>query len=140
MEEDVNLQFDLFIRRPGSRAGLTILLYSQDGTLVLSSLDHIPEQLLHTSSDGLRIRTSTTLPGGLLNEGGYVVSLYIWRNHYQVISRVDSALSFRLQDYGAARGDYYGGWSGVIRPSLQWKSTELPRGCDNQDQLRMEKG
>jgi lipopolysaccharide transport system ATP-binding protein len=130
MEEEVNLQFDLFIRKPGSRAGLTILLYSQDGTLVLSSLDHIPEHFLNTSSEGLKIRTSTTLPGGLLNEGGYAVSLYMWRNHYQIISRVDSALSFRLQDYGAARGDYYGGWSGVIRPSLEWKCAELPRGCD----------
>ena len=140
MEEDVTLQFDLFIRKPGSRAGLTILLYSQDGTLVLSSLDHIPEQFLNTSSDGMRIRTTTTLPGGLLNEGGYAVSLYIWRNHYQVISRVDSALSFRLQDYGAARGDYYGGWSGVIRPSLRWRSTELPVGCDQSGSAENWKG
>lgn len=123
MELPVRISFRLALARPGASAGLTLMLYSADGTLVLSSIGRIPEDLL-AGGGGTGAVLECTIPGGLLNEGGYSVSLNIWRDHYQLVDHTDAVLSFRVHDSGGARGDYFGGWSGVIRPDLPWSASE----------------
>jgi len=61
-----------------------------------------------------------TIPEKLLNTGKHYMSVYLVSDlNYQDV-HVDKAVSFEIVEDGSDRGDYVGGWDGLLRPSLDW--------------------
>jgi lipopolysaccharide transport system ATP-binding protein len=70
-------------------------------------------------------RTSVTIPGNLLAEGEYLVSVSVFSSRGRKIwfCRVKEALAFQVFDPiegTSARGDYAETMGGVLRPLLEW--------------------
>ena len=59
------------------------------------------------------------VPGHLLNDGTYTISAFVMRDVSAVEAAAANAVRFQVDDDGAGRGDYTGGWIGVVRPELR---------------------
>ena len=59
------------------------------------------------------------IPGDMLNAGVYHASIICGTTNWSDF-RVDHAISFEAVDDNILRGDYQGGYSGVLRPRLLW--------------------
>lgn len=66
-------------------------------------------------------RTQCVIPGRLLNEGQYRISAFIVKDTSIILAQKEEIVSFHAHDDGVGRGDYAGGWIGIIRPILQWE-------------------
>ena len=110
--------------RPDTKLNLGMSVYNQEEICVFSS-NSAGEQMWHDRPfpAGL-FRTRCHIPGNMLNDGAYRVSLLVIKDSATVVHREDDALVFEIQDNVDDRNGWYGRWAGVIRPKLYW-STEL---------------
>jgi len=65
------------------------------------------------------------IPGNLLNEGGYRITLFVYQDRGMVIYRMDDALTFNVVNVGKRPGYRYSREPGVVRPLFKWKSDFL---------------
>jgi lipopolysaccharide transport system ATP-binding protein len=70
-------------------------------------------------------RSTCYIPGDLLNNGTYRISLLLVKNQKYIIHRQQDILHFEVHDTGEGRGSWYGKWIGVIRPNLDWTTEYL---------------
>lgn len=68
-------------------------------------------------------RTRAIVPGYLLNDGSYPLSLQ-FRNNGMLVLDLPNALTLDIADNNEGRHGWYGKWPGVIRPKLDW-TTDL---------------
>ena len=110
--------------RPDTKLDLSMLVYNQEEICVFTS-NSAGEQMWHDRPfpTGL-FRSRCHIPGNMLNDGAYRVSLLVVKDSATVVHREDDALVFEIQDNVEDRNGCYGRWAGVIRPKLNW-STEL---------------
>jgi lipopolysaccharide transport system ATP-binding protein len=71
----------------------------------------------HPYKKGL-ITGQCTIPGNLLNNGSYFISLNFIRNTSSAIYEFNECLSFDIEDFRENTA-WYGDWAGVIRPSFK---------------------
>ena len=117
----------------GSTLGATVLLYNSDGVHVLSSLSNRePNWHGRAFPKGL-FRSTCYFPGDLLPEGRFDVSVLVWANNYTISHREDYVVEFDMHDSIDARADYFGGWSGVVRPLLDWETQCLEASGTHRD-------
>ena len=71
-------------------------------------------------------RTVCELPGTLLNEGVYAITVYVNASGASdtIVCERD-VMSFSIIDGGSMRREYSGPWLGVIRPRLAWQTKQL---------------
>ena len=67
-------------------------------------------------------RTVCTLPGNFLNEGLYSINVIVLSDVYNTEIFKGEVISFTVNDTGAMRKEYGGGWGGVVRPRLAWQT------------------
>ena len=74
--------------------------------------------------------------GNFLNEGRYSINVVVLSNvtTMEVIER--NAIAFDVHDSGSMRREYTGEWLGVVRPRLQWRTTQLLDDSPAGDQVR----
>jgi len=70
-------------------------------------------------------RTRCTLPGNFLNEGRYSINAIVLTNVTNAEVYAREVISFIVHDTGAMRKEYGGGWVGVVRPKLAWRTQYL---------------
>jgi lipopolysaccharide transport system ATP-binding protein len=110
--------------KPDTKLNLNIAVYNQEEICVFSSNSASePAWQSQPFATGL-FRTQCYIPGNMLNDGGYRVSLLVIKDCATVVHRENDALVFEIQDNVEDRNGWYGKWTGVIRPKLSW-STEL---------------
>lgn len=129
-DEPFDIEIEYQNLQAGSGLGATIILYEEDGICVLSSPSN-QEANWHGRKfpEGL-FRSSCRIPGNLLAEGRFSVSVLMWGNNYSSAHREDRVIEFEVNDLSGARGDYFGDWAGVVRPSLQWHTEYLDQDSD----------
>jgi lipopolysaccharide transport system ATP-binding protein len=117
------IEFDYWNDRSDVYLHPTFYLYNEQGILICSTgPTFIPNWREKTFPTGL-IRTWCNIPGDLLNNGMYRVSVHLAKND-QTLYRKDDALSFDVHDTAAKRDGWYGEWKGAIRPMFDW-DTEI---------------
>ncbi len=67
------------------------------------------------------------VPGNLLNNGVYRVAITLYGSGTQADYEHGNAITFTIEDDAAQRGDFFGEWHGVIRPSLDWEMAFVHR-------------
>ena len=65
-------------------------------------------------------RASAVIPGGLLNDGTYYVTLVILKDLSERAAAQSKAVCFQVNDDGYGRGAYTSAWIGIVRPLLNW--------------------
>jgi len=111
--------------RPDTKLNLSMAIYNQEEICVFSS-NSAGEQMWHDKPfpTGL-FRTECHIPGNMLNDGGYRVSLLVVKDSAIVVHREDDALVFEILDDVEDRNGWHGKWLGVIRPKLYWSTEQL---------------
>jgi lipopolysaccharide transport system ATP-binding protein len=121
---------------PGARIYVSMHLYEESGVGVLASAN-LPSLNLGTDAwygrpqpAGL-FRAVCTLPGHLLNESRYSVSVFIVADmaRHEVIAH--HVLGFQACDDNPLR-EYHGKVMGVVRPRLDWTSEYLDEACEGE--------
>ncbi|MGI8606165.1 MAG: ABC transporter ATP-binding protein [Gaiellaceae bacterium] len=124
-EHPFEIEIEFWNEKPGSRLGATVVLYDEEGVCVFSSLSN-REPAWHERSwpEGL-FRSRCRVPGHLLPDGRFYVSLVLWGDGYSWAYTHDYALEFEVAESLERQGDYVGEWLGVVRPSLSWETEYL---------------
>jgi lipopolysaccharide transport system ATP-binding protein len=114
---DVNtpfdLKFDFYVEQEGLVLNLTAILYSMTGVIVFN-VGTSPEKMkkgMHTAV--------LKIPGRLLNDDVYSVSLYFVKDGSKVHFVMNELLTFEVVDE-PRKNAWYGKWPGVVRPSLDF--------------------
>jgi lipopolysaccharide transport system ATP-binding protein len=110
---------------PGTSLGATILLFNSDGVHVFSSLSNREPNWHGKNFPAGVFRSVCEIPGGLLPEGCFEVSVIIWANNYSLFHREDSVIEFQVHESAEIRSDYFGDWLGVVRPMLDWQTQKI---------------
>lgn len=99
-------------------------LFNSHDIHILSSHDKDSQTLVNSLPIGIHSKT-ITVPGNFLAEGGYSCSFAIMRyNPFHVEFHELDTVGFNVIDEigsKTARGNYSGGFPGIVRPLLNWK-------------------
>lgn len=120
------LEFDYWNLEPDSYLNLSVVLYNEQGVVVLVTAP-VAEPLWHGKSFPVGLfRSVCFFPGDLLNDGTYRISLLVVKGETMIIYQLDDILEFDVLDDPDRRGRWYGKWVGVVRPDLKWTTELMP--------------
>ena len=123
--DSFDIEVDYLNLAPGSALGATVLLFNSEGIHVLSSLSNREPKWHGRAFPAGSFRSTCRIPGNVLPEGRFDVSVIVWANNYSISHREDYVVEFEVHESKENRADYFGGWSGVVRPLLDWKTEQL---------------
>ncbi len=120
----IDTPFDVAVeyinRTPGNSLNVSISVYNHERVCVLSSFSKgSPHEC------GIH-RAIVKFPANLLNCGMFSVRVLLVRDYNEVVTDFDSALAFEIKDCARAV-PWYGTWSGVVRPQLEWETEIVSR-------------
>ncbi len=126
LSEDAQVAIGFQVLRSGARAQFALRLLDAEGREVLASLSNTPENSYHGKplTNG-RYRCLCRLPGNLLNDGRYHISIVGASGYWTDSFLLNEILAFDALDDGLLRGDYPGSYGSVIRPKLVWTTRRL---------------
>ncbi len=112
--------FEYDNRVAGARLAVSLNVINSDDIVVFSAG---PIREVEALSVG-RYRDTCVVPGDLMNDGNYRVTLEI-HEEGKVVLRVPHVLTFDIADNADLRFGWYGKWEGAIRPRLDWETTRV---------------
>ncbi|HBB89354.1 MAG TPA: ABC transporter ATP-binding protein [Blastocatellia bacterium] len=124
-EESFTIEIDYQTLSSGSSLGATVLLFDSDGVHVFSSLSNREPKWHGKTFPAGTFRSTCRVPGNLLPDGRFDVSVLVWANNYTISHREDCVVEFEVHQAADARSDYFGNWAGVVRPLLEWETEHL---------------
>jgi len=125
IDEPFTIEVEYRVLQEGIKAGVTVILTSDEGYQVFSSLSNLDPYWHGRCRPAGLFSSSCGIPADLLNSGRHSVSVLLWKDHYAISSREDDVLTCELHDTAAIRGDYLGVWPGAVRPRLQWQTRKV---------------
>ncbi len=135
ISHDVAVEIIYDVLQPGARASLALTLFDATGLLIFSSLGNNEENIYYDRSlQPGRYLTTCILPGNLLSDGRYFLSVIGNSGIGNDDFKIEHALSFDAVDDGVLRRDYHGRFDGIIRPKLIWTTKSMngvPSGSDH---------
>ncbi|OGW83530.1 MAG: hypothetical protein A2987_03955 [Omnitrophica bacterium RIFCSPLOWO2_01_FULL_45_10] len=131
ISKDILIQISYWNLREGEILHPTIVLKDNLGTSVFSSSNHKSISLTYDEwsarphPKGL-FQSVCRIPADFLNEGRYTITAVLSRKIADTQAVSENVLSFQVHDTGAMRKEFIsGGWEGVVRPRLEWKTEFL---------------
>ncbi|HUS95120.1 MAG TPA: polysaccharide ABC transporter ATP-binding protein [Hyphomicrobiaceae bacterium] len=115
------LSFEYESHLAGAHLNVSACVYSGDGALVF----HAGPTEEPSAMPSGRYRDRCIVPGDLMNDGNYRVSLEI-RDRGELLLTVSDLLTFEILDVPDGRFGWFGKWDGVVRPRLDWTTEHLP--------------
>jgi lipopolysaccharide transport system ATP-binding protein len=130
IEKDITVQIKWWNLVPGQRTYAALNLWHQLGTVVLGSnnapsVSVRPDECWNRPLPIGQFETVCRIPGNLLNEGMFSIDAIIGTNVSTTQVLLERVLSFRVYDSGAMRKEYQGGWHGVVRVRLDWRTRHV---------------
>ncbi|MFH2101991.1 MAG: ABC transporter ATP-binding protein [Chloroflexota bacterium] len=122
--QDFRIETEYWNCRADTKLTVTVVLINDNEDIILSSIsNHETNWHGKPRPKGL-FRSTCRIPANLLSPGNYDVTVLICTEGYMNCVREDKLVRFAIYDSGEIRGDYFGGYSGLVRPMLDWR-TEL---------------
>lgn len=123
--ESFKIEFQYWNLETDAKLSVTVVIINQEGTIVFSSIsNHETKWHGRPRPKGL-YHSTCSVPSVLLSPGSYDVTVLICADHYSHCFQEDNVMQFNIVDSGEVRGDYFGGYSGVIHPMLEWETGKL---------------
>ena len=122
--QQINVYIDFHNSRDGACLGCTIMLFNIEGECVFSSMSNQDTNWHGRSMPAGNYSTLCCIPGDLLADGSYTVTIILWGDGYSWGVRANDVVSFEVHDdENSVRGDFSGEILGIIRPRLEWHTT-----------------
>jgi len=130
IDEPVEIQITFRTLQPSVEIWPSIHLLDATGGDVLASVN-MPSASMAIDPFACKplpkavFKSVCTIPANFLNEGNYGINVvFVGRgNLVEIFER--EAIRFRAHDGGGMRGEWTGGWIGVVRPRLAWSTKQL---------------
>jgi len=110
--------------KPGVILNLSIHIQNSHDVLVFASPSLSGEGWGGNPHDIGLYTGMVVIPGGLLNQDQYKLSIVLVINRSQAVEYFEKIVRFETVDFGEDRHGYYGSWGGVVRPKLNWRITK----------------
>lgn len=123
ISEDLLVDIEYEILKPMTRAMFSLVLWDSNNYVVFGSLSNTEDNAYHARPLEIgRYHSVCRLYGNLLNNGMYYISIIGAANYWPDSFRAEYVLAFEALDDGVLKGDYPGGYGGVVRPKLNWST------------------
>jgi lipopolysaccharide transport system ATP-binding protein len=119
--DDAEVVVQFAVRTGGLRLNPHIHLFNGAGQLLFISTNLHDPLFGKTKFETGTYTARCKIPSKLLNSGPHDVTVYVIEGLSTWEVAVNRVISFEVGDDGSDRGDYVGGWAGLIRPTLDWK-------------------
>lgn len=107
----VQLNFEFYNFIEDGNLEISLKLSTEDGVCVFDLGSPI------IKAERKILALSMVIPGNLLNDTTYTISLVVLKNNYTTLYEFVDCATFKVQDLRLGM-HYYGCWSGVIRPNM----------------------
>lgn len=115
VESTIELEFEFWNYQDNAELSFTIHLLTVAGVRVFAAASDLKPR-----PRGL-LRETVLIPGHLLNEGMYTITVQSGQGGVITLIHHPDALVFEVLDHGKWKGK----WPGVIRPRLEWNSQDV---------------
>ena len=122
-DQDFKLSVQYEVVENGSRFGFTIGFWNEFDELVFLSLSNLDDNFSTPKSKGF-YTSNCKIPGGLLNDHMYGISLNVFDSNYKNGVLFKDVLTLSIADGSSLRKDYTGGFAGTIRPGFSWDTSK----------------
>jgi lipopolysaccharide transport system ATP-binding protein len=102
----------------GAQLNFSVVLYDSHDVCIFNTLS--PPQCYPAGM----IHGSFGIPGDLLNNGMYRLRVLVVKDQGNALIDVDNAATFEVHD--SRDVDWYGKWTGAVRPKLRWRTSSTP--------------
>lgn len=119
MQEPIRIETDYWLLNGRTQHHITYHLVNDQGITVLTT-----GTMPAVQPTGL-YRAAFSIPGHLLNSGGYFLTLFVVENSTRPTYRKEGVASFVLVDGEAREHGYHGREPGVVQPVLTWRVEAL---------------
>lgn len=119
-DSSFNIVIHYEVINDNSSTGFTVTFYDNENNCVFGSINnHEPNYYNSQMSKG-NYYSICKIPANLFNNGIFNMSINIFGKNFSDNCLTNDVLRFEILDGSTVRGDYYGGYGGVIRPLLEW--------------------
>jgi lipopolysaccharide transport system ATP-binding protein len=130
IDEPLMVEIEYLNLRPQQRLSVSIHLLDKVGHGVLASANMDSANLgrdpwFDRPHPVGAFRSGCTIPGNFLNEGRYSINAVVLSNVTTIEVLERNVIAFDVHDSGSMRREYTGEWLGVVRPKLEWRTTQL---------------
>jgi len=130
ISEDIIIEFEYEITQNNSIISPSIHILDDMETCVLASFNGPSATLGVDTYYGKilkkgRYKSTCVIPANFLNDKTYIISAFLVPQQISDIGIVDKVISFTVLETTTTRKDYTGGWMGVVRPKMSWKTIPL---------------
>lgn len=125
IEEGVNIETTYQCLEEGSKLYVSLVIKNQKDDLIFIT-SSISEDVWSMNPHPLgTYKTTCKVPGNLLNDITYKVTVFLIRNSTDVIYTAEDIIIIEKTDPGNNRRGLYGKWGGLMRPILDWRTIKL---------------
>lgn len=115
----VDIEFDFWWMSEPAKLSLSLHLYNLEGNMIFNI--HTP--VIFTEKK--EIRSVCRIPGKLLNDGSYYISMMVVKDGTTPIYNFEECLHFTIEDQRIGY-DWHGKWPGMVRPTfIPFNFTEI---------------
>ena len=120
ISEGGSLDIDFDVTEERAQVGFSIDLFDVEGNSIFSSISNQEPHYYGKQMAIGRYQSTCRIPGDLLNNGSFYLSLSGFSANWTDGFKLDQMLHIQAVDDGVLKGDYSGGFSGSTRPRLEW--------------------
>lgn len=122
IDNPVVVEVEYLVHKPDTVLNLSLSLYNKEEIHVFASpsISDVNWYLKKHPSGVFKSRC--IIPGSFLNQGQYSLSVLLVEDGAYIIGLSDREVSIDMIDSGSSRGSFFGTWSGVVRPNLNWNT------------------
>ncbi|WP_113923033.1 ABC transporter ATP-binding protein [Cognataquiflexum aquatile] len=128
--EEFFIEMEFSVQNAGNSLTSNLQLFTEGGIFVLSSGNwasttlNVDPYSNRTFGKGI-FKSRMKFPAYFFNEGGYFINAIINREAMTPIVYVEEAVTFTIVDSGDMRKEYTDFMGGVVRPKLEWMTTQV---------------
>ena len=115
MQTEIRIETEYTVNATDELLHITYVLQNDQGITVLTTWS---KPRVHSAGN---YRAVCTIPGNLLNSGGYSLRLLIVENESSVIYGKEDIASFDVKDTTRRETAYMGREPGAVQPTLEWR-------------------
>jgi len=120
----IELRYQILQRVPMFRVAFRF--FTSDGTLAFTTADSASAEFANKPTGPGNYLCRCVVPGNLLNEGQYFVTVSGDIPFQQVLFHEESAIGFTVEQTGGVSSRFPEKWPGAVCPKLDWSTHALP--------------
>jgi hypothetical protein len=120
-----DIEIEFLVKIEGSSVGLTIIFYDSENNCVFSSINNHEMNWYGKAMPIGTYKSVCKIPANFFNNGWFNLSINLFGKNFSDARMVHDALRIEVLDGSGVRGDYYGDYSGVVRPDLDWHTERV---------------